>query len=217
MMNTEALQQLIQKSVTEEQQTGELHQLLQQRLETVERIVQLPEIEALERLYEFVIRYIQQVPQMLEDLHQGAVEAGLLNYVSPILEVVEGFFMAPPKELNSDSGLVALMDEAFLAHRLFEEVNDTYIMRVGQPMIPFDMTMSNVIVHSLIGEPYANDLEQVVMVATKGIFGEEKAYEKNEKFLAFMDKKDNDNLIKIAQRWPCMSTQMGLDSHLQFA
>lgn len=217
MMNTEALQQLIQKSVNEEQQTGELHQLLQQRLETVERIVQLPEIEALERLYEFVIRYIQQVPQMLEDLHQGAVEAGLLNYVSPILEVVEGFFMAPPKELNSDSGLAALMDEAFLAHRLFEEVNDTYIMRVGQPMIPFDMTMSNVIVHSLISEPYANDLEQVVMVATKGIFGEEKAYEKNEKFLAFMDKKDNDNLIKIAQRWPCMSTQMGLDSHLQFA
>jgi hypothetical protein len=217
MMNTEALQQLIQKSVTEEQETGELHQLLQQRLETVERIVQLPEIEALERLYEFVIRYIQQVPQMLEDLHQGAVEAGLLNYVSPILEVVEGFFMAPPKELNSDSGLAALMDEAFLAHRLFEEVNDTYIMRVGQPMIPFDMTMSNVIVHSLISEPYANDLEQVVMVATKGIFGEEKAYEKNEKFLAFMDKKDNDNLIKIAQRWPCMSTQMGLDSHLQFA
>lgn len=217
MMNTEALQQLIQKSVTEEQQTGQLHQLLQQRLETVERIVQLPEVEALERLYEFVIRYIQQVPQMLEDLHQGAVEAGLLHYVSPILEVVEGFFMAPPKELNKEGGLAALMDEAFLAHRLFEEVNDTYIMRVGQPMIPFDMTMSNVIVHSLIGEPYANELEQVVMIAAKGIFGEENAYEKNDKFLAFMDKKENDNLVQIAQHWPCMSTQMGLDGHLQFA
>ena len=217
MMNTEMLQQLIQKSVAQEQVTGQLHQVLQQRLETVERMVQLPEVEALERLYEFVIRYIEQVPQMLEDLHQGAVEAGLLNYVSPILEVVEGFFMAPPKELNEESGLAALMDEAFLAHRLFEEVNDTYIMRVGQPMIPFDMTMSNVIIHSLIGEPFANELEQVVMVATKGIFGEAKAYEGNDKFLAFMDKKDNDNLIKIAQRWPCMSTQMGLDGHLQFA
>ena len=216
-MNTEMLQQLIQKSVAQEQVTGQLHQVLQQRLETVERMVQLPEVEALERLYEFVIRYIEQVPQMLEDLHQGAVEAGLLNYVSPILEVVEGFFMAPPKELHQETGLAALMDEAFLAHRLFEEVNDTYIMRVGQPMIPFDMTMSNVIIHSLIGEPFANELEQVVMVATKGIFGEAKAYEGNEKFLAFMDKKDNDNLIKIAQRWPCMSTQMGLDGHLQFA
>lgn len=217
MMNTEMLQQLIQKSVTQEQETGQLHQILQQRLDTVERIVQLPEVEALERLYEFVVRYIQQVPQMLEDLHHGAVEAGLLNYVSPILEVVEGFFMAPPKELDKESGLAALMDEAFLAHRLFEEVNDTYIMRVGQPMIPFDMTMSNVIVHSLIGEPFANELEQVVMVAAKGIFGEEKAYEENDKFLAFMDKKDNDNLIQIAQQWPCMSTQMGLDGHLQFA
>lgn len=216
-MNTEVLQALIQKCVAEEQQTGQLHQVLEQRLETVERIVQLPEIEALERLYEFVMRYIQQVPQMLEDLHQGAIEAGLLNYISPILEVVEGFFMAPPEELNKDAGLAALMDKAFLAHRLFEEVNDTYIMRVGQPMIPFDMTMSNVIVHSLIGEPYANDLEQVVMLAAKGIFGEENAYEKNDKFLAFMDKKESDNLIKIAQRWPCMSTQMGLDGHLQFA
>lgn len=217
MMNTEMLQQLIQKSVAHEQKTGQLHQILQQRLDTVERMVQLPEVEALERLYEFVVRYIQQVPQMLEDLHHGAVEAGLLNYVSPILEVVEGFFMAPPKELDKESGLAALMDEAFLAHRLFEEVNDTYIMRVGQPMIPFDMTMSNVIVHSLIGEPFANELEQVVMVAAKGIFGEEKAYEENDKFLAFMNKKDNDNLIQIAQRWPCMSTQMGLDGHLQFA
>ncbi len=217
MMNTEMLQQLIQKSVAQEQVTGQLHQVLQQRMETVERMVQLPEVEALERLYEFVIRYIEQVPQMLEDLHQGAVEAGLLNYVSPILEVVEGFFMAPPKELEQESGLAALMDEAFLAHRLFEEVNDTYIMRVGQPMIPFDMTMSNVIVHSLIGEPFANELEQVVMVASKGIFGEAKAYEGNDKFLAFMDKKDNDNLIQIAQRWPCMSTQMGLDGHLNFA
>jgi hypothetical protein len=217
MMNTEMLQKLIQKSVAQEQETGQLHQILQQRIETVESIVQLPELEALERLYEFVIRYIEQVPQMLEDLHQGAVEAGLLNYVSPILEVVEGFFMAPPEELNEVSGLAALMDEAFLAHRLFEEVNDTYIMRVGQPMIPFDMTMSNVIVHTLIGEPFANDLEQVVAVAAKGIFGEEKAYEENDKFLAFMDKKENDNLVKIAQSWPCMSTLMGLDSHLQFA
>ena len=217
MMNTEMLQKLIQKSVAQEQETGQLHQVLQQRMDTVESIVQLPELEALERLYEFVIRYIEQVPQMLEDLHHGAVEAGLLNYVSPILEVVEGFFMAPPEELNKESGLAALMDEAFLAHRLFEEVNDTYIMRVGQPMIPFDMTMSNVIIHTLIGEPFANDLEQVVLIAAKGIFGEEKAYEGNEKFLAFMNKKDNDNLIQIAQRWPCMSTQMGLDSHLQFA
>ena len=73
------------------------------------------------------------------------------------------------------------------------------------------------IVHSLIGEPYANELEQVVMIAAKGIFGEENAYEKNDKFLAFMDKKENDNLVQIAQHWPCMSTQMGLDGHLQFA
>ena len=49
MMNTEMLQQLIQKSVAQEATTGQLHQVLQQRIETIERIVQLPETEALER------------------------------------------------------------------------------------------------------------------------------------------------------------------------
>jgi hypothetical protein len=217
MMNTKALQLLIQEAVTQEQETGQLHQLLQQRLKTVERIVELPEVEALERLYEFVIRYIKQVPQMLEDLHQGATEAGLLSYVSPILEVVEGFFILPPKELNKETGLVALMDEAFLAHRLFEEVNDTYIMRMGQPMIPFDMTMSNIIIHTLISEPFGNELEQIVMMGVKDIFGEQKANKENDKFVALMNQKENDNLVRIAQHWPCMSTQMGLDRHLKSA
>jgi len=216
-MNTEALQHLIQKAVVQEQKTGQFHQLLQQRLKTLERIVQLPESESLERLYEFVMRYIQQVPQMLEDLHQGATEAGLLNYVSPILEAAEGFFTTPPKEFNKERGVVALMDEAFMAHRLFEEVNDTYIMCMGQPMIPFNMTMSNVIIHTLISEPFADELEQVVMTAVKDIFGMQKANKENDKFLAFMNKKENDNLVRIAQYWPCMSTQMGLDSHLKSA
>lgn len=216
-MNTHALQQLIARSVESEGETGQLLQRLEQRLDSVERIVQLPEVEALARLYEFVLRYIEQVPQMLEDLHQGAVEAGLLRYVSPVLEVVEDFFLAPPEELTAQTGLPALMDRSFLAHRLFEEVNDSYIMRVGQPLIPFDMTMSNVIVHSLIGEPFANELDQLVMVAAKNIFGENRAYEENDKFLAFMHKKENDNLVKITQNWPCMSTLMGLDNHLKFA
>lgn len=216
-MNTQTLQQLIQTAVTSEQETKHLHDLLAQRLETVERIVELPQVEALERLYDFVLRYIQQVPQMLEDLHHGAIEAGLLQYISPILDVVEGLYMAPQKQLDGKTGLVALMSRAFLAHRLFEEVNDTYIMRVGQPMIPFDMTMSNVIVHSLIGEPFANELDQVVIVAAKGIFGGNKVYEKNDQFLAFMSKKENNNLVTIAQNWPCMSTEMGLDNHLRFA
>lgn len=216
-MNTQALQQLIQESVTSENETGWLSQRLEQRLEAIERIIELPAVDPTKHLFEYVLRYIEQVPQMLEDLHQGAIEAGLLQYVSPIIEVVEGLFMAPQKEIDNKTGLVALMDRAYLAHRLFEEVNDSYIMRVGQPLVPFDMTTSNVIVHSLIGEPFANELDQVVIVAAKGIFGGKRVYEKNDKFLAFMSKKESDNLVRIAQDWPCMSTHLGLNSQLKLA
>ena len=64
-MNTENLRLKIQKAVAHEQETGQLHDLLQQRLESVERVVQLPEEQAVERLYEFVVRYIEQIPQMM--------------------------------------------------------------------------------------------------------------------------------------------------------
>jgi len=209
-MNTERIKQFIDEALKHEQETCQLHNILQDRLPTVERVVRLPEEQAQEKLYQFVLKYIQQVPQMMEDLHYGAVEAGLTSYVLPIINVVQSFFEKTSEQLDGSAGMFMLMDKAFLAHRLFEEVNDTYIMQVGQPMIPFDMTMSNVIVHSLIGEPFANDLDQMVFVAVDELFGPQQAYN-SEQFLAFMDKKQSDNLVHIAQRWPCMSSQMGID------
>ena len=89
-----------------------------------------------------------------------------------------------------------------MAHRLVEEVNYNFIMRVVPPMVPFDMTMASVIVHALIGELFANELDQLVLLAVDKIFGPQQDFEGNDQFLAFMRKKENDNLIQIAQRWP---------------
>jgi len=47
--------------------------------------------------------------------------------------------------LEGHEGLDGLLDEAYLAHRLVEEVNDLYIKHFGQPLIPADTTVANVI------------------------------------------------------------------------
>jgi hypothetical protein len=63
-------------------------------------------------------------------------------------------------------GLEALLDEAFLVHRLLEEVNDYHIRSLGHPLLPLDMTEANIIVYHLLGEQLGSRLESLVQYAS---------------------------------------------------
>ncbi|MAY14035.1 MULTISPECIES: hypothetical protein [Oceanospirillaceae] len=212
-MTMEVINQQIRNALSDEAITLQLQNALSSRADQVARIVDLPEGEAAEKLLEFVVRYIEDVPQMLLDLQAAALEAGLSHYVQPVIQMATEFFVTPPAALSHEAGLAALMDKAYLAHRLLEEVNETYIHRVGQPLIPMDMTLSNVIIHTLIGEPFANDLDQLVDIAVKRLFGPQMAYQSPE-FKAFMNRQEASNLVHIWRQWPSMSNEMGLTSTL---
>ena len=212
-MSEQEIEFNIHQAVAEEASTGHLRQALASRAGQVARIVDLPEEQADEKLLEFVIRYIQDAPRMLDDLESAASEAGLGDFVEPIVRVARQFFTMPPAELNGSAGLASLMYEAYLAHRLLEEVNESYINQVGQPLTPMDMTLSNGIIHTLIGEPFANDLDKLTQAAVSRLSGKTDPYG-NADFKAFIDKKSADNLVHIWRRWPSMSGEMGLTSNL---
>ncbi|MFN7133346.1 MAG: hypothetical protein ACK4N5_14805, partial [Myxococcales bacterium] len=53
------------------------------------------------------------------------------------------------------------------------EVNDLYIKHFGQPLIPADTTVANVIAHQLIGEAFANQLDEAVHLAVDEMLNEE--------------------------------------------
>lgn len=207
----EAIQQLIDNAITAEASHQHLHQALSGKLEHVDRLVQLPEDQAAEKLHEFVVRYIQNVPTLLDSLQSAALEVGLVQYVQPVIRVASEFFTTPAlaSHIGGRAGLVALMGQAYLAMRLFEEVNETYVFKVGQPLIPVDMMMSNLIIHTLIGEPFANDLDTLVTEAVEQLLSP--AYQSDD-FKAFMSQKEADNLVHICRQIPCMSAEMGLAS-----
>lgn len=212
-MSMEIIRQQIRHAIADESSSHLLQHALASRAGQVARIVDLPAEQPAEKLLEFVVRYIDDVPAMLQDLQNAALEAGLNHYVQPVIRIATGFFTLPPKEVGAESGLVHLMYKAYLAQRLIEEVNETYICRVGQPMVPMDMTLSNVIIHTLIGEPFANDLDKLVSLAVEPLFGEKTAYQ-NADFRTFMDRLQTSNLVHIGQRWRSMSGEMGLNSNL---
>jgi hypothetical protein len=66
--------------------------------------------------------------------------------------------------VSSEEGLEAQIYQAYLAHRLLEELNETLKGIYGCPIIPVDMTRSNLIVQHIIGEPFANQIDGAIQM-----------------------------------------------------
>lgn len=207
-MNTAALREQIQRAHQHETQTGQLARQLEIQLPHLHSAIQLPQANAKGAMTGFVTAYIDQVPDLLDAANGVAREAGIESQIKPVLKIAEQFFLQPLKIMDGHVGLAGLLDEAYLAHRLVEEVNDLYIKHFGQPLIPLDMTVANLIAHQLIGEAFANQLDEAVHHAVDEMLNEESfALESVE---AYRDKLASPDTGAAWKRWPCLSRQLGV-------
>lgn len=207
-MNIAALREQIQRAQQHEAQTGQLLHKLESQLQHLHPAIQLPEGDAHNALNRFVSIYIEHVPDLLEAAHSASIEAGIEAQIKPVLRIASQFFTSPPAIMDGHEGLDSLLDEAYLAHRLVEEVNDLYIRHLGQPLIPSDSTVANVIAHQLIGEHFANQLDEAVHHAVHEMLDEEIfALESVE---AYREKLASPGTGAAWKRWPCLSMQQGV-------
>ncbi|MBF7728835.1 hypothetical protein [Pseudomonas sp. N040] len=211
-MDTANLRQLITSAYQQEAATGQLRKLLSGQLDKLHPAIRLPAENDLSVLTGFVSAYIEQVPDVLDAAASVAAEAGLEAQIKPILRMAEGFFVRPPAVMEGHSGLESLLDEAYLAHRLVEEVNDLFITHLGQPLIPLDTTIANLVAHRLIGEPFANQLDEAVHEAMQGLI-HQPAFS-SPAVQAYREILCSAQTSSAWQRWPCLSRQLGIELEL---
>ncbi|EJO94692.1 hypothetical protein A471_06336 [Ectopseudomonas mendocina DLHK] len=212
-MNTAAVRQSIAQAQHHEVSSQALARFLQAQLERLHPSIRLPEEDAPGALSAFVSAYIEQVPEVLDAAVAVAREAGIEDAVKPVLKIAEHFFLQPPPLIDGHEGLEGLLDEAYLAHRLVEEVNDRYITHLGQPLIPLDTTRANLIAHQLIGEPFANQLDEAVHHALAGMLDD--ASFDQPSVQAYRERLAAPDTISAWRRWPCLSQQLGLELQLK--
>lgn len=208
-MNTAALRELIHKALDHEAETGHLADLLKGQLVRLHPTIQLPTNDAQGVLERFVAAYVEQVPDVLDAANAVARQAGIEAQVKPVLKLAEQYFLSPPNLLEGHQGLDALLDESYLAHRLVEEVNDRYIAHLGQPLIPLDTTVANLIAHQLIGEPFANQLDEAVHHAVDELLGD--AVFQQSSVQDYRARLSNPQTVAAWQNWPCLSRQLGVE------
>lgn len=203
-----SIEQQIRCALSVEEQEHTLESALQASHEQIARLVELNQENTGQQLLDFISLYIRSVPNLLNDLKMVATKKKLIRSVQPLIDIALEFFKLPSHALGRRSGLTALMVKAYLAHRLLEEVNDACMFHTGTAIVPMDMSFTNTIVHTLIGEPFANDMDQLVDETVKKLFKRE---HKNK---GFIQELSNSNLVHICQQWPSLSGQVGLYSSL---
>ena len=211
-MNIAALHALIQRAHQHEASTGQLASQMQAHLGQLHPSIRLPNEDTHGVLQRFVSAYIEQVPELLQAAHEVSLEAGIEAQIKPVLKVAEQFFLQPPALMAGHEGLEGLLDEAYLAHRLVEEVNDRYIAHLGAPLIPLDTTVANLIAHQLIGESFANQLDEAVHHAVDGML--DKASFAHDSVQAYRERLNNPQTDAAWKRWPCLSRQLGVELQL---
>lgn len=175
------------------------------------RTIKIPETQGDQTLFNFVIQYIEVIPNFIEYILSTLTEQKLLKSLEPVIKQTMFFFRNPPKQVRTKHSfdrlgeLYQLMDQAYLAHRLLEELNDAFMLQVGTPLLPMDTTKANLIVHRLVGDAHGCELEDLVQKATTRF----KLYQ-----IDFQTSSQKQHIPLSEQSWPCFSTELGVN--LQF-
>lgn len=201
---TVQIREAIQAAQLLEEQNQALRTFVIAKLPALHHLVTLPEKNPADGLVEFVKNYIKHVPDFIEALDELTRSAGIYDYAERFLAMAEDFFINPLELVSEHSGMHQLIDEAYLAHRLIEEINDRTAVAYGIPLAPMDMTMSNIIIHELLGEEFANQLDLAVHYAIESFFNSEE-FAEDPAFLRYVDMRRQRGWEDTLERWPCLA------------
>lgn len=165
-MSTHSLHQAIADAKRLESLTGAFELALQQKRAQLHPAIRIPRQRSGDLLVEFVTDYIEHTVLLLESLQQQLGQQDLEATIGPAIQTALTFFATLPLPAHTplpgtELKLYQLMEQAYLAQRLLEEVNDLCALWRNQPLGNFENTPESLIIHQLIGENRANQLDDI--------------------------------------------------------
>lgn len=115
-----------------------------------------------QRLTDMLIQYCRLLPILLDEARGVAAQDNRVTAFKPLHEIVVAFFSSlEPKRL--EFGVLGILDKVYFGHRLLEEWHDRRRLVTRCASLSWDTSLSNLLVHTLIGDAYANELDAAVL------------------------------------------------------
>jgi uncharacterized membrane protein YkvA (DUF1232 family) len=126
-----------------------------------------PGDEDLDQGVRFVIAYIEQVPYMMKVAWTAACNVGLEQEMRRILEMVDSYWREGDDIIPDELGIIGLLDDAYCSMTSLQAVSDHYRLQTGKHLFPNDLSDANHAMRRIIGEPYASELDRIVIRTMK--------------------------------------------------
>ena len=115
----------------------------------------------------FVTAYIGLVPYMMKIAWTSASNVGLEKEMECVLETAESYWREGDDVIPDELGVIGLMDDAYCSMTLLQAVSDNFRLLTGKHLFPDDLTAANQAMRQVIGEPYATELDRLVLRTVK--------------------------------------------------
>ena len=159
-MDTSIIETIISDCNAEHAAEHDLQDLLAVVAERNGRLADSQEIELATR---FVRAYISQAPYMMKVAWTAAGSIGLEGEMERILNVVQSYWEKDDDIIPDSLGVIGLMDDAYCSLCALQAVSDHFQLQTGKYLFPDDLSAANRVIRKIIGEPYASELDKLVM------------------------------------------------------
>jgi uncharacterized membrane protein YkvA (DUF1232 family) len=164
LVDTKAIESMISELCADAGAAPELRDVL---AVVAERRGAEPGDEDLDQGVRFVIAYIEQVPYMMKVAWTAACNVGLEGEMRRILEMVNSYWQEGDDVIPDDLGVIGLLDDAYCSMTSLQAVSDHYRLQTGKHLFPDDLNEANRAMRQIIGEPYASELDLIVIRTMK--------------------------------------------------
>ncbi|PAV26934.1 hypothetical protein C8D92_103117 [Tamilnaduibacter salinus] len=198
-MTPTAVLDIIDQARRQEARSGTFLEQMKRRSQQLPESVVVQDDDPGLCLFQFAIEYIEVAPRLIDCVETCAHDARIYWLFEPFVQAAIRYFTQPSVMLTRYDGLDGLLIKAYLCHRLMEEMyENNYSIRSSQ-LVDVEATQANLVAHHLIGEPFANELDESITITVIQIAGSPDYYDLN--LAPFVEQARDDAWQQMRQHW----------------
>jgi hypothetical protein len=178
-MTPQAVLNIIDQARRQEARSGTFLRQLGEKAASLPGTITIEGYQPATCLFQFAVEYIEMAPRLIECVEACAREANKADLFAPFIDAATRYFTQPSVLLVRYDGLDGLLIRAYLCHRLMEEMYENNRSIRASDLVDIETTQANLLVHQLIGEPFANELDDAITLTVLQIAGTPDYYELN--------------------------------------
>jgi hypothetical protein len=198
-MRLEAVNEVISRAKAIEHRSHHFQRTLDTQTEQLPGVIMINDGAAVPHLLGFIIEYIELAPLTLACIESSAHAAQIDTLFNPFLKTALDYFVHPCLILNQLAGLDGLMIRAYQCHRLIEELYENNKSLRNSKVCELETTQANLLVHCLIGEPFANEIDESALLTMSRLVNGPDYY--NLDLARYIEHANTAEWQHVAERW----------------